>query len=597
MKKRITLIFLSGYLVPPLAWNFFINFSRIFEGPQYLSILTNPTQYVLGTVLLALLGAGIAFGLGSPKRCAYLPTAYIASLILYCVLVPNAGLSGIEGLQPYQSFLSNLFCVPIIFLVTVPHIIMTTNRLEKYVHARGWMLPRKPMSLRTKLGVGTLFTIFGALLLLFIFNLAVGRSFAGEVDLLLLVSRNLTVLLISLAIAALNFFMLISQISSPIKQTVTVLRDISEGDGDISKRISVWSQDEIGEMARYLNLTLTKLGDIVRTIREQAGTLSDIERELSETTGETAGAVSRISEQILGVREHVALQNESVAAANSATVMITERIRDLDRNIDEQAAGVEESSSAIQQMLANVASVTATLANNAENVNELARASEEGRVSLEDVSNSIREIARESEGLLEISAVIEQIASQTNLLSMNAAIEAAHAGDAGRGFAVVADEIRKLAETSASQSKTISVSLGRIKESMKAISKSTDVVLSQFGSINERIKTVSDRELGIKNAMDEQDVGSKEILESVGHLNDITTKVKDGSSEMLRGGKDILKESQTLGEISGKVTESMVSMAASVEQIAETMRRVGEIAGRNNQSVGSLKAGIRRFKL
>ncbi len=597
MKRPIFLVFLSGYLVPPLAWNFFIYFARLFEGEQYRSIVTNPSQYALGAVLLGLLGFGISFGLKSPKSCVFLPTAYIASLILYCVLVPNAGLSGIKDLQPYQSFLSNLFCVPIIFLFTVSHIIMTTNLLEKHVHAMGWILPRKPMSLRTKLGVGTLFTIFGALFLLFIFNLAVGRSFSGEVDLLLLVSRNLTVLLISLAIATLNFAMLISQISAPIKQTVRILSDISEGDGDISKRIDVWSQDEIGEMAKYLNLTLTKLGDIVRTIREQAGTLSGIERELSETMDETTVAVSKISSQIGGVREHVSLQNDSVAAANSATVMITERISDLDRNIDEQAAGVEESSSAIQEMLANVASVTATLANNAENVNELSHASEQGRVNLEEVSNSIREIARESEGLLEISGVIEQIASQTNLLSMNAAIEAAHAGDAGRGFAVVADEIRKLAETSASQSKTISVSLGRIKESMKSISKSTDVVLGQFGAINERIKTVSDRELGIKNAMDEQDVGSKEILDSVSHLNDITSKVKDGSSEMLRGGREILKESETLAGISQKVTESMVSMATGVEQIAETMRRVGEIAARNNRSVTSLESGISRFKL
>jgi methyl-accepting chemotaxis protein len=172
--------------------------------------------------------------------------------------------------------------------------------------------------------------------------------------------------------------------------------------------------------------------------------------------------------------------------------------------------------------------------NNNENVKALQEASEVGRGGLQEVVGDIQEIARESEGLLEINAVMENIASQTNLLSMNAAIEAAHAGEAGKGFAVVADEIRKLAESSSEQSKTISTVLKKMAESIKKITTSTENVLTKFEAIDPGVRTVAQEEENIRNAMEEQGQGSKQVLDSVGNVSGLTRQVKAALKKCLK---------------------------------------------------------------
>ena len=212
---------------------------------------------------------------------------------------------------------------------------------------------------------------------------------------------------------------------------------------------------------------------------------------------------------------------------------IQNMMEQLNDHVEKQAASVATSSSATEEMIANIQSVTDTLSKNTQNVRELQEASEAGHSSLNDVVADIQGIARESESLMEINSVMENIASQTNLLSMNAAIEAAHAGESGRGFAVVADEIRKLAESSSQQSKTIGGVLRGIKESIDNITKSTDTVLGKFDAIGDGVKTVARQENVILSAMEEQGQGSKQILQAVSTVNEITHQVRESARRMV----------------------------------------------------------------
>jgi methyl-accepting chemotaxis protein len=258
---------------------------------------------------------------------------------------------------------------------------------------------------------------------------------------------------------------------------------------------------------------------------------------------------------------------------------------------------VAQASSAIEEMLANIQSVTNTLVKNGDNVKALSKASEVGRSGLMDVAQDIKEISKESEGLLEINAVMENIASQTNLLSMNAAIEAAHAGESGKGFAVVADEIRKLAENSGEQSKTISAVLKKIAASIGTITTATDDVLSRFEAITTGIKTVAEQEDTIRAAMEEQMAGSKQILAGVAKVNEITGDVKNGAQVMLEGSQQVITESRNLESATQEITGGMNEMAAGADQINTAVEDVNKLSAHNRDGISVLMGEVAKFKV
>jgi methyl-accepting chemotaxis protein len=384
-------------------------------------------------------------------------------------------------------------------------------------------------------------------------------------------------------------------ISRPLSHTMTVLKDIAEG--NLTRQIDIHSKDEVGELAGYINFTVDKIKRLVMVIKNQSVVLFDIGNDLASNMTETAATINEITANIRSIKGRTINQSASVTETNATMEQIAVNIKKLDGHVDRQSDSVARSSSAIEEMLANIQSVSQTLSKNTNNVKELMEASEIGRSGLQEVSMDIQEIARESEGLLEINAVMENIASQTNLLSMNAAIEAAHAGEAGKGFAVVANEIRKLAENSGEQSKTIFSVLKKIKDSIDKITKSTGNVLNKFAAIEHGVRTVSEQEENIRNAMEEQNAGSKQILEAVGQLNEVTRMVKDGSTQMLEGSGQVIQESKNLEIVTQEITNGMNEMATGADQINVAVRRVNEISGQNKENIDVLVREVSKFKV
>ncbi|MDR0629929.1 MAG: methyl-accepting chemotaxis protein [Treponema sp.] len=384
-------------------------------------------------------------------------------------------------------------------------------------------------------------------------------------------------------------------ISRPIAYTMTVLKDIAEG--DLTKELRVFSKDELGDLAGYLNFTVDKIKNLVIAIRKEVLALSQTGSDLASNMIETAASISEITANIQSIKTQTGRQQASVKGTSSTMEEVVENIDRIHDQIQKQSDCVSQSSVAVEQMLANINSVTQTLVKNEGNVTKLDDASEVGRSSLQEVSGDIQEIARESAGLLEINAVMENIASQTNLLSMNAAIEAAHAGEAGKGFAVVADEIRKLAESSSEQSKTISDVLKKIKGSIDKITASTAEVLRNFEAISEGVKTVTDQETTVRKAMEKQGIGSKAILESIEHLKEITGEVKGSATGMLGGSREVIQESRTLERLAVEIGNGMAEMASGAEQIDTAVHRVNDISAENKKQIEQLMNEVSRFKV
>ncbi len=355
--------------------------------------------------------------------------------------------------------------------------------------------------------------------------------------------------------------------------------------GNLTASSAVNGSDEVAELAGNINVAISELGGIINTVVGRVDVLSNTGDQLAESTTRTVETVQEINHIVQTGRD----QNDDLVANTTETSAIIEEmarnIESLDESVQQQASMIEQSSSAIEEMIASVENITQVSTHARERLGTLTEAAQSGQSSIASQEELVVEMSNAGRSLQEANQLIAGVAGQTNLLAMNAAIEAAHAGSAGRGFAVVAEEIRKLAETTSLQSDRVKKDIKSMQNLITRLVDGSTVSTRSFVEIQAALEEVRSVFSEIFSAMEQQRTGGAEILSALSQMREMAGSVSGGSTEMKSGNQQMLEAMRNVGEISQHSREVMARIGDGMTTIAGAMTDISAVSDRNRTQI------------
>ena len=428
-------------------------------------------------------------------------------------------------------------------------------------------------------------------------NFSAARAELGKtigIRMLEILAAVVVLLVILVSIIAHRVFGLIMRPLQKVSQSFIAL---SEGNANLAVKIDVPSNDEIGMLVAGFNKFIQKLHAIVKDVKESKATLVTAGEDMTGSADDTSSAITEIIANIESIHTQMDEQETGVTQTVGAVNEIASNIDSLERMIQNQSSSVTQASAAIEEMIVSIASVNQSVDKMVTSFSMLRDKAQDGFIKQTDVNARIKQIESQSNMLQEANTIIADIATRTNLLAMNASIEAAHAGKAGKGFAVVADEIRKLSKSSAVQSKRIGEELSNVNQSIVSVVGASAELSEVFKSLSDELNVTNKFVLYIKQAMDEQNEGSKQIDASLRVVNDNTSSVQDASREMATGNKSILTEINKLQNSAAGMKEGISEMATGARQINEVGSALENISSRMKDAIQKIGSQIDQFEL
>lgn len=616
-KGDMTKVYAIAYVlaVPPLVF-FGVRYVKMFQQNLLLFSVTVCIQACLSmTVFMVLQGLSFRKIMpylkekrtvpgSSEKKAAFMyPTRLALAMIIDWIIIPNAviilPLYSLYGDNPADLVVANLLLFSgAIASVPVAYFIGESTAARFLALPEIASIPMPRLAFRASLQIKAAVTIFSVFLTILL-NMAA--------PLLLSVSHGtpleemwfgyLIIILLGTLMASCAAFLFVRSLKKTVVSSLDFLMQLKAEEGNLAVTLPRLSDDELGELSDLFNDFIKKLNGIVSVIKRKTRETAEGSAVLIHAMDGMAVSMNAIAADAESVRNVVIDQSSIIEEVSSTMIEIVSTIGNQDKKILLQSASVTQSSASMTEMLANIDLIAKKFERSTEEYGRLEGYIGSGASRMESLREIVAELSARSDEVAEANEVIKSIASQTNVLAMNAAIEAAHAGDSGRGFAVVADEVRKLAETSNAQSVQISENIGILRRSVEGLISISGETGESYSDIERSATVVMNLENEIKNSIKDQASGSSQMLGALKDITQLTEEVRSGSTEMLAGGKAVLDEIARLVDITETVRVASGRIAGRIESGSADMQAASREAESTAGGVRDIDREVAIFKV
>ena len=382
-----------------------------------------------------------------------------------------------------------------------------------------------------------------------------------------------------------------------IENVVNRMNEISGGGRDLTARLNYVQKNEIGALAQSCNDVISTIQEMVKTVSKSVTDLSYNSSEILDQSQKMVMMLDDAGSGISLIEEKAHAQTELVAALNTDVESFHNSIESFQNKVEGQVEAVNRSSSAVEQITANITSSDQNINRITKEYDVIVNDTYSNQQNQKNLSEQIGRIQEMAKNLSEANKIITNIASQTNLLAMNAAIEAAHAGEAGSGFSVVAEEIRNLAETSAEQTKSIKAIVTDIENAVGEMVNSSDKSEKAFAVLGEKVSSLQSSVQEIQRGMNEQASGAREILEMMKILNTASQEMSAASGIMNSKTVKISDSMKTISSSSSDILESTGNTSDKLKQIRKFAEEASQTSKNNRTLSDNVRSVVGSYKV